>query len=196
MSELLKTKKSAEDFLNLKYPMEIVEDEGGWLASVPDLPGCNSFGTTVNDAVNNVQEAKDLWIKSQLEQGHTVPLPTDEDSFSGKFILRIPRTLHRSLHYQAQKQGVSLNHYASYLLSSRHCVDALDEVTRTIINACQNQKHDKWEIYGRHEHGNTVMVGNLSGNIHFALAVRKPPAQHDYKMPPTPASLRRLYQEK
>jgi antitoxin HicB len=105
--------------------MEIVEDEGAWVASVPDLPGCNSFGTTVTDAVSNVQQAKELWMKSRFESGGEIPEPTDEEDFSGKFVLRIPRVLHRSLAHQAQKQGVSLNHYASSLLSERNPLQIL-----------------------------------------------------------------------
>lgn len=105
--------------------MEISEDDGGWFVSIPDLPGCESFGTTVEDAIKNVQEAKELWIRSQSDSGGEIPEPMDEEDFSGKFILRIPRTLHRSLAYQAQKQGVSLNHYASYLLAERHPLQIL-----------------------------------------------------------------------
>src|SRR5260370_40936009 len=97
MRETATAKKNLEYYLTLKYPMEIVEDEGSWVASVPDLPGCNSFGTTVAEAVSNVQQAKELWLKSQFESGGEIPEPTNEEDFSGKFILRIPKLLHRSL---------------------------------------------------------------------------------------------------
>jgi antitoxin HicB len=125
MSQLTTSKKPLDHYLSLKYPMEISEDDGGWFVSVPDLPGCDSFGTTVEDAIKNVQEAKELWMRSQSDSGGEIPEPTDEDDFSGKFVLRIPRTLHRSLAYQAQKQGVSLNHYASSLLAERNPLQIL-----------------------------------------------------------------------
>src|SRR5260370_38759876 len=96
MRETATAKKNLEYYLSLKCPIEVVEDEGAWVASVPDLPGCNSVGTTVTDAVNNVQEAKELWMKSQFESSGEIPEPTDEGGYSGKFVLRIPRVLHRS----------------------------------------------------------------------------------------------------
>src|SRR5579885_1735957 len=109
MMELTTLKKPLEHYLSLKYPMEMVEEnEGGWFVSLPDLPGCNSVGATVPEAVDNLQQAKELWLKSQFAAGGEIPEPTDEDDFSGKFVLRIPRVLHRSLAYEARKQGVSL----------------------------------------------------------------------------------------
>lgn len=173
--------------------MEIVEDEEAWVASVPDLPGCNSFGTNIDEAISGVQEAKDLWIRSQFESGGQIPEPTDEEDFSGKFVLRIPKGLHRSLYYQARKQGVSLNHYASHLLSTRHQFEALENMTHSLAYACQNANLDRWEIYGRHEHGRTMMVGKISGDLGFVLRVQKPPAQNHFKTSMT-AAMRKLYQ--
>jgi antitoxin HicB len=176
--------------------MEIVEDEGAWVASIPDLPGCNSFGATITEAVENVQKTKQLWIQGQYESKDDIPEPTDEDSFSGKFVLRIPKVLHRSLFYEARKQGVSLNHYASHLLSARQPLNAFENLAQTFITSCQSYRPGPWEIYGRHEHGKTLMVGKLAGDTALLAYVRKPPAQYNYKTPPIPASARKIYQVK
>src|SRR5258708_37350129 len=119
------TRKPLDFYLNLNYPIQLQKDEDAWFVSVPDLPGCNSFASTPEEAVQNAKTAKDLWIQGRYENNLEIPEPEDDDSFSGKFVLRIPRILHRSLAHQAQKQGVSLNHYASFLLSERNPLQIL-----------------------------------------------------------------------
>ena len=48
-------------------------DEGGFHAYVPALPGCHSFGATVEEAHANIVEAVELHVESMLEDGETVP---------------------------------------------------------------------------------------------------------------------------
>ena len=52
------------------------DDGGGWLAEVPDLPGCMSDGNTPNEAVENVMDAIACWIEAAEEDGRPVPAPT------------------------------------------------------------------------------------------------------------------------
>lgn len=49
----------------LPYRLEIVEDqeEGGFVVSNPDLPGCITCGDTIEDAMNNAKDAKKAWMK-------------------------------------------------------------------------------------------------------------------------------------
>ena len=51
------------------------EDGGGFLATVPDLPGCMSDGETELEAVRNVQDAISCWIEAAGENGRPVPAP-------------------------------------------------------------------------------------------------------------------------
>ena len=64
----------------LEYPVVIeplpVEDGGGFLATVPDLPGCMSDGATPEEAVSNVQDAIVAWIEAAQDLGHAVPKPS------------------------------------------------------------------------------------------------------------------------
>ena len=52
------------------------EDGGGFVATVPDLPGCMSDGETPEEALINVQDAISTWIEAANELGHKVPKPT------------------------------------------------------------------------------------------------------------------------
>ena len=52
------------------------EEGGGFLATVPDLPGCTSDGDTAEQAVSNVQDAIVAWIEAARDVGHVVPKPS------------------------------------------------------------------------------------------------------------------------
>src|SRR3972149_6167049 len=99
--------------MQLPYSILIheVEDEGKkyWIAEVPELPGCRSHGSTVEEAVRSVEEAKKDWILDSLEEGETVPVPVERDKFSGKTLLRMSRSLHRALSLMAESENLSLN---------------------------------------------------------------------------------------
>jgi antitoxin HicB len=170
--------------------MEVMEDEGAWVASVPDLPGCNSFGATVADAVSNVQQAKELWMQSQFQSGGEIPEPTDDDGFSGRFVLRIPRILHRSLAYEASRQGVSLNHYASHLLSQGQPLNVVRALLQTRQDIWQNtwvQKHQtaQYKIVS--------MGGKLPGDVDFVMHLRKPAPKCRFKAPEFSDSIKQQY---
>jgi antitoxin HicB len=64
----------------LVYPVTIEPlsdaDGGGFVAFVPDLPGCMSDGTTPEEALANVQDAIATWIEAARDLGHPVPSPT------------------------------------------------------------------------------------------------------------------------
>lgn len=99
--------------LSSKYRVNIVkcdEDEGGFMAIVPELPGCMSDGDTVEEAYSNAQDAIDAWIEVAKRHGKNIPLPDkDDEDYSGRILLRISKNLHKQLVESAKKQGVSLN---------------------------------------------------------------------------------------
>lgn len=111
-----------KDYMDLPYNYVIksINDESGsyFHASVLELDGCQSTGETFDEAYNNLREAMEGWIETKLENGYTIPEPLDTDKFSGKFLLRLPKSLHARLSMEAEKEGVSLNQYAVYKLSS------------------------------------------------------------------------------
>jgi antitoxin HicB len=51
-------------------------DGGGYLATVPDLPGCMSDGASPEDALKNVQEAIASWIEAAKEWTQDIPRPS------------------------------------------------------------------------------------------------------------------------
>ena len=101
------------------YPFEmrpLSEDEGGgWLITYPDLPGCMSDGDTPEEALINGKEAVAGWIEAMRASGRVIPAPGDGPS--GKFITRVPRSLHARLAARARQEGVSMNALVSAFLA-------------------------------------------------------------------------------
>ncbi|MEA2981878.1 MAG: antitoxin HicB [Alphaproteobacteria bacterium] len=66
--------------MKLEYPVRIERladsDGGGYLATVPDLPGCMSDGETPEEALKNVQEAIASWIEAAKEWKQEIPKPS------------------------------------------------------------------------------------------------------------------------
>jgi antitoxin HicB len=66
--------------MKLEYAVRIdrlaESDGGGYLASVPDLPGCMSDGETPEEALKNVQDAIASWIESAKEWNLDIPQPS------------------------------------------------------------------------------------------------------------------------
>jgi len=112
--------KDLSYYKGLEYPCRVTPDpEGGFVASIPDLPGCISFGETKEEAISKLDESKNLWLESYYGTHGEAPEPSREQEFSGRFLLRIPKYLHQRLHEEARAQGVSLNQYILSLLSER-----------------------------------------------------------------------------
>ena len=111
--------KDLNYYLSLPYKLEIIPDreEGGYLVSYPDLKGCLSYGDTIDEAHANALDAKATWLDAALEEGIEIPEPKSESDYSGRFRLRMPKTLHKMLAENAQSEGISMNQYCIYILS-------------------------------------------------------------------------------
>lgn len=68
--------KSLDDYLRFNYRYQLEkEDDGTIFASHPDLPGCAAVGATADEAIANLDDARQLWISVRLENGLHVPDP-------------------------------------------------------------------------------------------------------------------------
>ena len=118
MNQKIKVKlKSLDYYLSLKYPISFSPETEGYTAIIKDLPGCISQGETLSEAMENIQEARELWIETAYECEDEIPLPATEVEYSGSLSLQIPKSLHLSLAEKAEREGVSLDQYILVVLS-------------------------------------------------------------------------------
>lgn len=107
-----------------RYPVEVFwsDEDGGYIAIAPDLPGSSAWGKTESEAIKELHTVIDLWLKAAKKAGNPIPEPSDraDVNYSGKFLMRVPRRLHAEMAHAAKAQGVSLNQYVLYLLTKGH----------------------------------------------------------------------------
>lgn len=125
--------KTLNEYLKIPYRLEIIPDteEGGFVASYPELPGCVTCGETEEQAAANASDAKKAWLEAALEEGLDIAEPDSENSFSGQFKIRIPKSLHRQLAEQSKREGISMNQYCLYLLSQNNAANTFRHTDRT-----------------------------------------------------------------
>ena len=115
-------KKDLEYYMSLPYTITVTphNDESGfyYVGSVLELDGCHSDAETKEELLEGMAIAMRGWLESCLENNIPIPEPKTADDFSGKFTLRLPKSLHQKLTLAAEKEGVSLNQYALYKLSN------------------------------------------------------------------------------
>jgi antitoxin HicB len=104
--------KNLDDYLELPYTRELIpEPEGGWFVRIKELPGCMSQGETPEEALEMIDDAMVGWLEAALAHGLAIPEPRGDEDYSGKFVVRVPRSMHRKLVEQAGEDGVSLNQW-------------------------------------------------------------------------------------
>ena len=98
------------------YRISIVRDHGNpegheWTAQAQELPGCEAHGDSAEEAIRGIEAAIEEWIEDALAKGRELPDPRPTASYSGRLMLRMPRSLHAELSEAAEREGVSLNHF-------------------------------------------------------------------------------------
>ena len=98
------------------------EDEG-YIAESPDLPGCSAFGETQEQALAELSDARAAWLRAARAAGNPIPPPSNPSHASGKVLVRMPKSLHARLVATAEMERVSLNHYIVHLLGRNEMVE-------------------------------------------------------------------------
>ncbi len=97
----------------IDYPFEVrplsAEEGGGFLISYPDFSDCISDGDTIEEALVNGKDALKATIAALKAKEMPVPQPNAGGMASGKFVARVPKTVHARLTSRAKTEGVSLN---------------------------------------------------------------------------------------
>jgi predicted RNase H-like HicB family nuclease len=51
------------------------DEDGGYIADIPDLQACSAFGATPEEALQEVKIAKDTWLEAARAEGKPIPEP-------------------------------------------------------------------------------------------------------------------------
>jgi len=147
----------ADELAGQGYPITMTKEEDGYYITFPDLKGCSTFIASLDELEENAYEAKLSWIQAALMKGWHVPKPIEDSDFSGRFLVRCPRTVHKRLVENAKREGVSLNHYVVSTLAGNslgdRAVQILEEritevVRKSFIHSVDLPK--EWDLPLRH----------------------------------------------
>jgi antitoxin HicB len=110
--------RTVEDYLRLPYTIQLRQyEDGTFFADVAELPGCMTEADTAQEAVEMIRDAMAGWIEVALSEGLPIPEPAAEPEYSGRFLVRTPKSLHRDLVRRARVEGASLNQFVVTTLS-------------------------------------------------------------------------------
>jgi len=97
----------------IDYPFEVrpltADEGGGYLISFSDFAECISDGESIDEAISNGRDALKATIAALKAKKLPVPAPNSGGVASGKFVARVPKTVHARLASRARAEGVSLN---------------------------------------------------------------------------------------
>ena len=110
-----------KDYMKLQYTRLVQEmnDESGhyFYGRILELDGCQSTSSTLEGLYQSLNEAMEGYLEVKQENNLPIPVPETADKYSGKFVVRLPKSLHQRLVIEAEKEGVSLNQLALYKLA-------------------------------------------------------------------------------
>ncbi|NLG16972.1 MAG: toxin-antitoxin system HicB family antitoxin [Fibrobacter sp.] len=139
--------KSIDHYMSLSYPIQVVKIEdslgGGYEASIPML-GSYAFcaeGETIEEAVNNLDTRKRDLFEKYVSRKISIPEPKAEDKYSGKFLLRLPKELHKMLAEEAKRNETTLNQYCIYLLTYNATLSKVEKRISVIGEDIENVKY-------------------------------------------------------
>jgi antitoxin HicB len=115
------TQKKIDKYLIRPYHIEAIYDnsgeEPGWVGRVVEFPGCLTQTNTFEELGPMIKDAMRGWIEVGLEDGYPIPEPFVDEPYSGKFVIRVTRSLHRQLAEAAERDNVSLNAFVTTALA-------------------------------------------------------------------------------
>lgn len=85
------------------------DDDGDWLAHFEELPNVSAFGSSPEEALEELKESWEVMKESYLSHNETIPVAPSKKDYSGHFNVRIDKRVHRALAVEAAQVGISLN---------------------------------------------------------------------------------------
>lgn len=100
------------EYLKKPYGRFVVpESDGAFRAEIIEFPGCIAVGETAAEALANLENVAASWLEATLARRQRIPEPIENIGFSGKLVVRLPKTLHKKAAHMAARDGVSLNQF-------------------------------------------------------------------------------------
>ena len=109
------------EFLKRPYRRVLIPDPetGTFTAMIAEFPGCITQGDTPLEAYESLEATAESWLEGAIESGLPIPEPEMESDYSGRVVLRMPKSTHRRAAEAAERDRVSLNTFLVAAVSER-----------------------------------------------------------------------------
>ncbi len=120
----MKNQKDLDYYLSMPYTFQVRKTASGYWANIKEIDGCHTPADSIEEAYRDLEKVLQMTIETKLEFGDPIPEPVDQD-YSGKFNVRVPKSLHKQLALDAEAEGVS---FLQDIVSIVQCVINLSPV--------------------------------------------------------------------
>ena len=124
------------------------EEDGGFIATIPEFKNLSAFGKTYEEALTEVRNVLEGYIETFKEDNVPLPPASTVSSYSGQIRLRIPTELHRTLALEAERQRVSLNTLMVSFLSLNYGMSRITNTEQNLFIVVV-KSDSKTEVYPR-----------------------------------------------
>ena len=108
--------KASDQYLKI---VEWSEEDQCYIGTCPGLMLGGIHGDDETKVYKELSEAVGEWIEIYEKDGEPLPMATAGKEYSGKFVVRVGKALHKTLALKALRYGESLNSYCTHLLREK-----------------------------------------------------------------------------
>jgi len=114
-------RRSPKEILQRPYSRVLIPDEesGTYTAQILEFPGCVSEGDSPSEAYERLEKVAESWIRVALDLGQEIPEPAVLQEYSGRVLVRFPKSVHRRAAEYAERDGTSLNQFIVAAVSEK-----------------------------------------------------------------------------
>jgi antitoxin HicB len=146
-------------YLRQPYARIVVpEEDGTFRGEILEFPGCIATGDTPTETFSSLDEVASAWLKGALEQNQPIPEPVENTEFSGRLVLRMPKSLHKKAAILAERDGISLNQFIVMSLAENVGLGARREAQVT-FNAVLSSVTGGAVVYGANQYFRPTQEG-------------------------------------
>lgn len=127
-----------QEHLHRPYSRILIPQDGRFSAEILEFPGCFAFGETPEAAYHNLEKAAEAWIASCISRCIVIPQPLTNYNVSGRFALRLPKSLYLRVSKAAVRDGVSFNQFVTNAISEKL---GMHKATKKLDELCLEMKN-------------------------------------------------------
>lgn len=143
------------------------ETDGTFRGEILEFPGCIATGDTPAEALSTLESAATNWLNAALERNQDIPRPLENSEYSGRLVVRMPKSLHKKAARVAELERVSLN---QFILTSiaEHVGERSSKSDTNIQFHLENQVRmiiDNWLVAVTNNWSGAAIVGDRTAFV-------------------------------